>query len=101
MVTSKNGKKSGACRRDMHRLGVWVSPPRYYGLGKRGGLGGMYRLGLFCLLVEYFEHLDCREGYACARAEDGGNAGFVEEVVVLSRDDTACCHKYVFTAKLL
>ena len=36
-----------------------------------------------------------------ARAEDGGDTGFVEEVVVLRGDDTARSNHYVGTAEFL
>ena len=40
-------------------------------------------------------------GNRCARAEDGGNAGFVEEVVVLRGDDTTGSDHDIRTAEFL
>ena len=51
--------------------------------------------------VEYLKHLDGRQRDTCAGAEDGGYAGLVEEVVVLSGNHTACSNEDILAAKFL
>ena len=54
------------------------------------------------LLVEQdLHHLDGGLGNAGARTEDGGDAGLIEEVVILGGDDTAGDDHDVLTTKLL
>ena len=53
------------------------------------------------LLVEDAYHLDGTLGNTCAGAEDGAYASFVEEVVVLSRDNTAGGNEDVGAAEFL
>ena len=43
----------------------------------------------------------CRIRHRRTRTEDGGNAGFVEEVVVLRGDDTTGCNHDIRTAEFL
>ena len=43
----------------------------------------------------------CRIRHRCTRAEDGGNAGFVEEVIVLRGDDTTGGDHDIRTAEFL
>ena len=50
---------------------------------------------------EQFEHLYGRGGDTCAGAEDGCDAGLVEEVIVLSGDYTAGGDHDVFAAELI
>lgn len=50
--------------------------------------------------VEDFEHLDGRQGYACAGTEDGGDASAVEEVIVLGGNNAAGGDHDVFATEL-
>ena len=43
----------------------------------------------------------CGVGNRRAGTEDGGNAGFVEEVIILRGDDTTCRHHDIRTAEFL
>ena len=53
------------------------------------------------LLHQELHYHFCGIGYRSTRAEDGGNAGFVEEVVVLRGDDTTGSNHDIRTAEFL
>ena len=53
------------------------------------------------LTHEQLHHLAGRVGHGCARAEDGGHACLIEEVIVLSRDHTTSNHHDVLTSQFL
>ena len=63
----------------------------------------MIRVGLqhYLLLHKKLHHNLGRIGYRCSWAEDGGNAGFVQEVVILRGDDTTCGDHDVGSAEFL
>ena len=64
----------------------------YQDYAKRGGL-------LFT--QQQFHNLASCFGHRCARAENGSHASFVEEIIVLRRDDSTCDDDDVFAAQLL
>lgn len=55
----------------------------------------------FRLFVENLKHLDSGQRNSCAGTEDSRYACLVEEVVVLSGDNTAGSDKDIFTTKFL
>ena len=63
----------------------------------------MIRIGLqhYLFLHKELHNNFCRVSHRCSWAEDGGDAGFVQEVVVLCGDDTTRCDHDVRATEFL
>ena len=56
---------------------------------------------IFYTFQQQFHYLAGRFGYGSTRAKDGHHTGFIQEVIILCRDDTSGKDQNIFTSQTL